>query len=49
MYSGLLTYDMHYTAVTEDWFSPGSADLTNIRGKLSEDTVSSVYECYARR
>ena len=27
VYSGLLTYDMHYTAVTEDWFSPGSAEL----------------------
>ncbi|MYD86223.1 MAG: hypothetical protein F4Y14_08615 [Acidobacteria bacterium] len=27
VYGGLLTYDMHYTAVTEDWFSPGSAEL----------------------
>ena len=23
VYIDLLTYDMHYTAVTEDWFSPG--------------------------
>ena len=27
VYGGLLTYDMHYTAITDGWFSPGSADL----------------------
>ena len=26
-YNGLLTYDMHYSAVTEHWFEPGSAYL----------------------
>ena len=27
VYGGLLTYDMHYTAITDGWFRPGSADL----------------------
>ena len=26
-YDGLLTYDMHFTAVVEDWFAPGSEFL----------------------
>ncbi len=27
VYRGLLTYDMHYSAITDDWFEPGSRYL----------------------